>query len=236
MWLKKLLKKLFSLFLIFSLVCLFTALIFIFSNFFKIQKIIIYTQKTSPPLNLSSLYHQSIIFLNEKNEEKNLIKINPYLKAVSIKKKLPSTLILIPQFYQPVARLKSGDKYIILSDDGRILAKEKNKESSLPSINFYQNFNSYQLSVGDYLDLKEIIFVLKIIPLFLKFQKKINHIDIANTNMIVFNLGKEEVLLSSEKKEEIVEYELREILKKLNDEKRSFKKLDLRFNKPIIVF
>jgi cell division protein FtsQ len=233
---KKLLRKFFNL-LSFVLIIL-SLIIFVnfFLYFFQIKKIIIIAPKKSPVIKLSPLYNQSILFLSKTTLEKKLIETNPYLKEIKIEKKFPSTLIIYPKFYHPQAQLKVNRGYFILSENGRILEKITTNQDQLIPINFYQKLNFQEYSVGNFVTYKDLITSLKIIPIFEKFNIKINSIDILGFSMIVFNLDNRQVLFDANKNIDQTEYELNEILKRLKIEGKNFKKLDLRFNKPIIVF
>lgn len=233
---KKLLKKFFSVLFFFFFIFLLIVGIDYFFYVFRIKKIIIVAPKNSPSINLLRLSKQTTLFLDEKKQSEKLIAANPYLKKIEIKKNLPSTLILYPQFYHPQAKLKIDGGFFVLSENGRILEKAKKNQYGLSLINFYQKLNPQKFTVGEFINYKEITSVLKIIPIFEKLDIKINSIDISGFSMITFNLDNNQVVVSGEKDTEKIKYELTEILKKLKIEHQSFKKLDLRFNKPIIVF
>jgi cell division septal protein FtsQ len=203
---------------------------------FRVKKIVIIGPKKNLNLKLQKLSEVPIFFINVKNEEKKLLNNNPYLKNIKIEKQLPSTLIIYPEYYQPEAQLKINQGYLLLSEDGRILEKTKVKYDNLLTINFYQKLNSQEVNIGGFITFKELKLSLQLIPIFKRLNIKINSIDIFGLNMIVFNLDNNQVFFSGEKDSKKTEYELTSILKKIKLEHQNFKKLDLRFNKPIIIF
>jgi cell division septal protein FtsQ len=233
---KKLFRRFLSLILFFLL--LFTFLITLKYSYelFSVKKIVIIGPKKNFNLKLHTLSEMPIFFINENNEEKKLLNNNPYLKSIKIDKQLPSTLIIYPEYYQPEAQLKINQGYLLLSEDGRILEKTKVKYDNLLTINFYQKLNSQEVNIGDFITFKELKLSLQLIPIFKRLNIKINSIDIFGLNVIVFNLDNNQVFFSGEKDSKKTEYELTRILKKIKLEHQNFKKLDLRFNKPIIIF
>lgn len=233
---KKLFRRFLSLILFFLLLSAFIITLKYCFEIFRIKKIVIIGPKKNFDLKLQTLSKIPIFFINEKNEEKKFLNNNPYLKNIKIEKQLPSTLIIYPEYYQPEAQLKINQGYLLLSEDGRILEKTKVKYDNLLTINFYQKLNSQEVNIGDFITFKELKLSLQLIPIFKKLNIKINSIDIFGLNMIVFNLDNNQVFFSGEKDSKKTEYELTSILKKIKLEHQNFKKLDLRFNKPIIIF
>jgi cell division septal protein FtsQ len=233
---KKLFRKFLSFILFFLLLSTFLITIKFLFELFLVKKIVIIAEKKNPNLRLQKLSETPIFFIDNKKVEKALIDLNPYLKSVKIEKKLPSTIILYPEFYQSKAQLEINQGYFILSHNGRILEKTKTKYDDLLTINFYQKLTYQSNNVGEYITFNELIVALQLITDFENLNIKINSIDILGLNMIVFNLDKNIVIVNGEKDSKKTKYELLTVLRDLKFKKQEFKKLDLRFNKPIIVF
>lgn len=238
---KRLLKKFFE---IFSTVLFFigiAGIIFYLLSFFKVKQMIVVnpasTNKTNSQINGLNLFKNKIIFfLNEKNVSESLIKRNPQLKNIKMTKNYPNTIIIYPTFLTIIAQLKTTDGFFLLTNNGRVIKKTKIKMENLTLINFYQAVNFYSYQSGDYIQYKEILISLKFLEKLKKLGlNNINTVDIKSFDVIVFNKeGKTEILISTQKNEEQLLYELESLVKKNKIMGRKIKKIDLRFNKPVI--
>ncbi|MEK7522610.1 MAG: hypothetical protein AAB569_03450, partial [Patescibacteria group bacterium] len=106
-----------------------------------------------------------------------------------------------------------------------------------PIINYYQKLNSNSFQTGDWIDYKDIKQTL----FFIDKLKQINliplTIDIKGQDMLVFNLNDSKVIVfSNSKDKDVQDYQLELIIRQFKIEGKEFKKIDLRFNKPIIQF
>lgn len=235
---KKLLKKLFE---IFSTILFFvgiTGIIFYLLSFFKIKQMIVVnpTNKTNFQINGLNLFKNKIIFfLNEKNVSEILIKRNPPLKDIKMIKNYPNTVIIYPTFLTIIAQLKTADGFFLLANNGRLIKKTRIKMENLPLINFYQTVNFYSYQSGDYIQYKEILISLKFLEKLRNLGlNNINTIDIKSFDVIVFNKEEAEILISTQKNEEQLLYELESTAKENKIMGKKIKKIDLRFNKPVI--
>lgn len=236
---KKSSRKFFKKILFLSLFFATSFLTFFTLNHLKIKKIIIVDnnkKNNSYLIGLNSIKNKLIFFIDEKTISNYLIKNNPPLDEVKVKKKLPNTIIIYPHFSSVTAQLATNNGFFLLSKKGRIINKTKRQTNQTPLINFYQRLNFYQYQAGDYLTYKEILIGLEFIERLkgLGFDS-INTVDIKSYDMIVFNKkGKIEILISANKNKEELFYDLESIIKKNKINGKKLKKIDLRFNKPII--
>jgi cell division septal protein FtsQ len=233
----KFLKKLkFTLFL--SLICLlFLAAFFFIYYFFRVNKIELISDRKFTLANESELVDKIIFLINEEDIAKQIVQENFLLEKAVVEKVLPSTLKVNVYFYQPIASLIVNKGYFDLSPDGRILIKKKEGKPILPIINYYQKLNSGSFQTGDWIDYNDIKQTLY----FIEKLKQINltplTIDIKGQDMLVFNLNdSKQFVFSIEKAKEIQDYQLELIIKQFKIEGKEFKKIDLRFEKPVITF
>ncbi len=236
---KKSLKKFFNFLIFFSSIFILYLIISQLIFLFRIKNIIVVAEnKNAVNLKgLKPLENQVIFFINENKLKNDLVIENPLIERVDVKKKLPDTLTLIPHFASSIAQIQVDNGFFHLSKNGRILKKTKRKIDSFPLINFYQKFNYQSYQTGDYLKYTEIIYSLKAIEKIktLGFNN-IKEIKINNINLIICRVDNKEIYFNSEKEIDKMLYELETIIKKIKQEKKNFRKLDLRFNKPIVVF
>lgn len=235
--LTKFLNKL-KFFLFFSLLCLlFFSILFFINQFFLIKKVELISDKKFLLANKDELINKNLIFINQDKIAKKIILENPLLRQVVVNKVWPVTLKVTVYFYEPMAALIVNQGFFNLSADGRILSKIKDGQPSLPIINYYQKLNSNSFASGDWIDYKDIRQTL----FFIDKLKQINlvplTIDIKGQDMLVFNLvNDQQIIFSNNKDKNVQDYQLEFIIRQFKIEGKEFKKIDLRFNKPIIQF
>jgi len=118
-----------------------------------------------------------------------------------------------------------------------ILKKAKETPQFLPIINYYQKLNAGSFQTGDWIDYKDIKQTLFFIDKLKQINLRPLTIDIKGQDMLVFNLNDSRIIVFSNSKDKDVQnYQLELIVKQFKIEGREFKKIDLRFNKPIIQF
>ena len=149
----------------------------------------------------------------------------------------PATLKVTVYFYEPIAALIVNKGLFNLSADGRILSKIKDDQSPLPIINYYQKLNSNSFQTGDWINYKDIKQTLFFIDKLGQINLMPLTIDIKGQDMLIFNLdGDKKIVFSNQKEKELQYYQLELIIRQFKIEGKEFKKIDLRFNKPVITF
>jgi len=231
------LKKI-NLLILFFLLFLF-GLLFL-NEYFRVKEVKI--EADLPSLNfigVEGFKNKNLLFISTKKEELKLKNVNPQIKDVSIIKKPPNSLIIKIKSYSPKALIKTNQGFFVLSEDGRILFTVKNLSnfSLLPLINYYQLVNQSVYFVGDWLDFNDIKITLTLLNKLEEFNLKIKNIDILNEDMILFKLKDgEEIVFTSKKNWEKQIFPIPLILKQFKIEGRNFKRIDVRFDKPIVKF
>jgi len=228
----------FNFFLFFSFLCLlFLSILFFIDQFFLIKKIELISDKKFSIANKSELINKNLVFINQDKIAKKIILENSLLKTVIVDKVWPSTLKITVYFYKPMAALIVNQGFFNLSTDGRILSKIKENQSSLPIINYYQKLNKNSFQTGDWINYKDIQQALFFIDKLGQINLRPLTIDISGQDMLVFNLkGEKEIIFSNKKEKELQDYQLEFIIRQFKIEGKEFKKIDLRFDRPIISF
>ena len=186
-------------------------------------------------LNLNKLKNKNILFLDTEDLKDQILSLDKGIKEVSIEKKYPSTLIIKLKFHTTLFSLKTKNGYLLLSPEGIITKRERNKPKKYIPILFYQDVDYFRYKRGDKLGFKEMLFSLKAGEYILKkLNQKIDAIDISDRDMILFKLGDKKIYLNSERESKKQFYELKEIAK--NPIYQKVKVINLRFERPIIRF
>lgn len=185
---------------------------------------------------LENIKNAPLLTMSSKSVEERMKKSNPFIAHIQVSKRYPQTLILTISADGPLAYFESDTGLFVLSQKGKVLSKLKDIPASvtLPVIHYFEkiHFSSYQ--PGDLLNYKDIDLALKIIKKMSGMGMKINTIDIDGVDMIGFKLKGKVIIFSSEKDIETQLYQLEQIVHQFKVQGTDFKKLDLRFNRPIL--
>jgi len=222
----------------FLLICSVSFFIILFIyNFFLIKNIQVESEKNFLLTNKNEIINKSLLLLDTDKIGEKIIRENYLVKTAKVEKIWPNNLKITVSLYEPCASLIVNNGFFNLSCDGRILQKSKNNIQYLPVINYYQKLNNNSFQTGDWIDYKDIRNVLFFINKLSGINLTVLTIDIKGQDMLVFNLidGKQ-VIFSDIKDKDIQDYQLELIIKQFKIEGRNYKKIDLRFDKPIIQF
>lgn len=230
---KKIKKVLFTI-----LLCLiFFISLFLIDNFFSIKNVQIVSDRKFSLANKEELVNKNLLLLNQEQISKKIIKENYLLKTAVVEKVFPNNLKITVSFYEPCVSLVVNNGYFNLSCDGRILMKSKNILQYLPVINYYQKLNSGSFQTGDWIDFEDIKKTFYFINKLKEINLNLLTVDIKGQDMLVFNLIDDKQIVFSDNKEmELQDYQLELIIKQFKIEGKNFKKIDLRFEKPVIQF
>ncbi|MBP9816007.1 FtsQ-type POTRA domain-containing protein [Candidatus Woesebacteria bacterium] len=183
-------------------------------------------------------YSSNFIFLLKPIEvEKEILQQNPTLEKVVVELIYPNTLSILAIEARPIAKIVLEDGYMAISSEGKILAKQRDDMSTLPiGINYYQPLYFRSFAVGDVIDINEMIDAVFFIEELQKLALPVGNVDIRNENMIVLFLEDYEILVSSTKDTLEQMAQLKVVLEQFRTKAVEFSRLDVRFEKPIVVF
>lgn len=176
---------------------------------------------------------KNIIFLSTKNLVGQVEKTNPLLKEVKIKKNLPNHLFFELRKREPQAALKNPEKgFWIIDEEGFLL--EKTNETELPVILVEQPIN---LNVGEKIVEKETVWAVNLLK-GLKFRLlKPKTAKIVSPRQIEVELDDKPLVIFSSLKEADFQLDsLQLIFSRSKIEGRNLKQVDLRFDKPVVIY
>jgi cell division septal protein FtsQ len=246
---KKVLKILFLLFFLGG-----TLFIFFKSDFFRVKKIICRWEGDScPPEIWNELtfltFGKNLIFLKKEEISKKFLKSHQVVKNLKIKKVLPNKLVFELERRKEVAvlgfELKLEDKettssgkpifettkdFFLVDEEGVVVKKENN--NLLPLILLSEELN---LNIGQKVPKKEIVEAIKFLTnLRLNLlEPKVAKITSPYSLSVWLEDGKE-ALFSLKKEIQVQVDSLQFILSRSKIEGRKIKKIDLRFDKPVV--
>ena len=213
-------------------------------EYLKIKEVIIIfgqSQKADYSLiGIDNLKNINFLFLLiKKRELADELKIkNSVIESIEIEPIFPNKIKLNIKFYSPIAVLIGRDNFFYLAYDGRILFKtKKQKNDRLPLINHYQRLPDQLWNTGSYLSFSDLKVSLYFIQLFKEIEYEVKEVIIKSEEMIIFILNSDrQILLTTRKDKRQQAAQLKTIIKQLKIRGEDFKKIDLRFDKPIIGF
>lgn len=222
---------------VFFLSLLILALLLFFQEIYHIKNIQIEADQNQNVLGWKKYKNQISLFLNSNQITKELEEKNPGLKIKQVKIALPNTLVINVIQNKGAADIKASRGLLTIDKNAKIIKKSENNESNLPVITYYQKFDYLTSEVGSKLDFNDLIFTLQILDAIENFGYQINSIDIQGPTMIVLNLSNQKkIVVSSQDSVSDLQNKLNVILKQLRIRGTDFSQLDLRFNKPVVIF
>lgn len=224
--------------LIFIILCsIFFGAFYLINQLFQIKKIKIISDTKFTIVNDSWLKNKNLIFLDPNQTSLKISKENYLVKKAQVEKEWPSTVKIAIDLYEPVASLVVSKGFFNLSSDGRILSKKTDEKTLLPQINYYQKLNNNGFETGDWINFKDISNTLFFIEVLQRINLSPLTIDIKGQDMLVFNLSNnQQIIFSNSKSKEVQDYQLELIVRQFKIEGKELKKIDLRFEKPIVAF
>lgn len=219
------------------LTTLFLIVIYFFDDYYKVKNIDIVGIEKSDDINGINILKGKNILLIEKNKIEDIIKEkNPYVAEVRLKKYNPDSLTIVIKKYKPFIAMESVEGYFILSNTARILEKQKEKPEELSVLASYNKYHFQIYQKGQYIDTEENLTAIKTAEKLNKIGFPVNTVDIRSLNMIVLTGENFDIIISAEKDIDTILEEIDSILLNLKRKNKKFKVLNLRFEKPIIIF
>lgn len=184
---------------------------------------------------LAEIEGEFIVLINEDELENKLYVLNPEIQSVAIEKIFPSTIRLKIQKNNDLISLQVADGYYVINQKARIVAKNREAVINYPKMTYYQKILFSQYEIGKYLKISTIENAL-----FFYFKLKdlgiyIDKINLVDENQTIFFEKEKQYVFSNDKSNELQTQELQIILNRFKIEKTNYQKIDLRFEKPVIV-
>lgn len=213
--------------------------LFLKSDFFKVQKIICQLKEEPCPseiwLDLVSLtIGRNIFFLSSQSLVSQIKKDNPLFKEVKVSKNLPNQVSFDLEKREPQVAIKGlGQELLVVDDEGYLLTRTKTSDLPLLIVNDLLDFE-----IGEPLGKEEIIWSISLFKgLKLRlFEPK--SVRIITPRQIETELAANGplVIFSSQKELDFQLDSLQLIFSRAKIEGKDLKRLDLRFDKPVVVY
>lgn len=180
------------------------------------------------------LSKKNIFFISIPETEKSLYKNNPDIQSIQVVKIYPQTLYITVQKAHPVAQLVVTNGFFLLTKEGRIIAKQRDKIPHAPIVSYYQKLHFHEHEIGEILTQKDILLSVFFIHRFAQAGIVVTHVDIASVNMIVLFADDKKYLFTANKEKDEQFEIFNTIYTHMKIEGVEYRSLDMRFEKPII--
>ena len=141
-------------FLIFLVLCA-GVFLFLKSDYFTIKNIEVqgntYYTKSEVKSLADAKTGNNIIFNAEINKMTENLERNPFFKNISIKRKLPSSIVIEVEERPQVAAIAFGDNYIVLDDEGVVLRKTNVD----PKVTILTGLTISKMDIGESIEAEE---------------------------------------------------------------------------------
>jgi len=199
-------------------------------------------------LGLERVYRQNLPLLSQEQIKQHLARRNPRIKQIFLTKQYPNTLLVDITMRTPFVVLSVANGTYKLDQEAVVVQKlsttgqdEQDQQlprdgSQLPQIRFYQKIPFNQYHLGERVDLSEISTAIELADFLSSIGYAADRIDIDSSDMIRCYIGDLTVLFSPRRDGAVQQYELKEILGEYVKNEKALKSVDLRFDKPVVVF
>ena len=141
-----------------------------------------------------TLEGKNLLFVNEKDIEKEVLAISPYANVIKVEKVFPCSIKITVTEFEEIFSLKCGDKYYMLDSSLRVLCQKENNLNNVttkPNLSIIIDESDYQpLVVGDklnFLDKTTNDYLLELTPLINGFKENITNFSINVVKDGIFN-------------------------------------------------
>lgn len=205
------------------------------SYYFRVREITV--EGTKQLFGTEVYSNKSMFFLKKEDIEREILAKNPSLQKVTVQLAFPQSIVISVIPSAPIASLLLKDGIMQLSSKGKIIAKQKDlEESSHIPVQYYQPLYYRNFTVGEIIDIGEVVTAVFIIEEVQKLNIPISTVDIRNENMIVLISEEREILVSATKDARVQIAQLKVVIEQFRAKALTFSRLDLRFEKPVVVF
>lgn len=203
--------------------------LFAFSPIFKIKTVELSSGDCVRDDNLAKYYlsEKNLILLNTSKLEAELKSEYSCAKALRLTKEFPSKLKIEIESQKPLLKIENSN--LVLGDDGTI---SESTNQTLPTIVLPQEVN---VVPGQKVEDARTLFAVQVAGLVLKTDFNTRNIRISDGDVAIYDAGGLIVLFTPTKPAQAQVDSLQSILGKAKIDAAKIAKIDLRFDKPVVV-
>lgn len=209
--------------------------LYYFDSAYKIRKVLVVGSTADEKKTIETFFiKKNIVFLQDKEIANHISTRFPRLIVKNIEKQYPSVLMLYLGIEKPFAFLRTDGGYVSVSQKGIVLQKERTDAIPFPAISFYQPIRHNEYQVGQVVSYTQLQKTFIFIKALIEEGYQVETVAIDSVDMIACKTRGFTVAFSQKRDTELQKYELRQLVKQLKIGALRVKRLDLRFDKPVV--
>lgn len=210
--------------------CLVVTLVLIVINQFNINKVIVISLQNKI-YGLSILNSQNLLFIDSLDILNRLLENNPSFSSATLDRRYPATLLISTTDRKPVARIVHSATALFLDENGILFSGNQN-ESNLPLVELSQKIY-HMAKIADW----RLIKSARLIDYLAKQTIFVDRLYIDDNNGLFSINSKEGSLFIVPFASDVIQVatSLQTIITRFRIEGKFVQKVDLRFEKPIVV-
>lgn len=196
--------------------------------FFAIKNIEIVGEKIDVEIDKKRI-PGNLLFFPERQIEKEIQAANPIVKSIDIQKKYPNTLVIVVSLRSTVLRLKNGDQTVLIDADGVVLGEGSNSDAPIAELSLSIPPSGEQIKDDQVRVSLELVMAFQEsfpIQYITAYDSKSLRVKIDKTDIFFPHLTDVQAKLAT----------LQTLLTGFRIKSTLPKTIDLRFDKPIVIF
>jgi|GEM_PF-1502872 len=151
------------------------------------------------PVFIRDLTGSSLLFIDVKALEEEILANNPTLERVTVTKEYPDTLRITLRLGMPIAQIESLSKYYLVNKKGKILKIKRTADLSLPILKSYQKLRHSQSQPGQLLTNPDLLYALLVVKLAPQYEIDFKYLEISKPTELKIVGGKTITYLNTKK-------------------------------------
>lgn len=180
--------------------------------------------------HLQVLQDTSLLLIDVPTVEKDLLDSFPALSYVSLTKKYPNALELVYLPHVPIAQINTGQSSYLVNNLGLVFSDVASQ--TLPSI----TVDEASIATGTKLSSKGLLLSMSLIQSLARAQIKLQSIILQDRQLQIKIEQAPEILVGQDQEAEQTALVIADLIKRAQDQQPKPRLIDLRFNRPVMVY
>ncbi len=210
----------------------------LFSSIFKIQKVFIKGTKdfVNPNdvelITVNNAQGENIFRFDDQKLTKKLEDNLLGAKAYTVRKIYPDTLQVTVHERVPIAMIyKNNEEYFLVDDDGYVLGYTDPQKKDLPKIRYEK-----EIKIGLFIDKNVVPLYIEFTSLFKEKDVKVSSVSFMPKHVLLYVENGTQVLIGNDKNKKEAMEVVSSLLQEADLEDKELERIDLRYDKVIVLF
>lgn len=187
-------------------------------------------------IGLDQFNNKPLFLINSNIASQDLLAKNPMFESIEISPQYPNKLIITVTGSKKVGILKVSHGFYEISSTGKVLTKVRAKEGKLPVILLQQLLPYESYAVGQTMSNQEVTFSAYLLGKFAENNIPIDTVEMQGFDVVLCK-GAGRTYVFSASKDKVTQFsDVAVIYRQFFVEGKKYNKIDVRFDKPVVVF